>query len=145
MGGFMAGDPVSGQDVSAATDGRRRAQDSVRELVRSAGARGRGGHRWVVPLAATAAVAAAVCAPVVWPLLLAAGAGGGAAVVGGALSQVGGGVGVGLLSEAVIRAWDKLRSGGRPDAGQDDLRDGLAAELEAGLTLDTAAAAGLRD
>jgi WD40 repeat protein len=54
-------------------------------------------------------------------------------------------VGGGLLSEAVIRAWDRLRSHGRPDAGQTDLRDALAAELEAGLTLDTAAAAALRD
>jgi hypothetical protein len=75
----MAADPVSGQDVAAATDVRRRAQDSVRELVRSAGARGRGGRGWVVPLAATAAVVAAACAPVVWPLLLAAGAGSSAA------------------------------------------------------------------
>jgi len=64
-------------------------------------------------------------------------------VVGAALSQVGG-VGGGLLSEAVIRAWDKLRSRRRDDAGQADLRDALAAELEVGLTLDTAAAAALR-
>ena len=60
------------------------------------------------------------------------------------LNQVGG-VGGGLLSEAVIRAWDKLRSHGRGDAGQADLRDALAAELEAGLTLGTRAAAALRD
>ena len=64
-------------------------------------------------------------------------------MVGAALSQVGG-VGGGLLSEAVIRAWDKLRSRRRDDAGQADLRDALAAELEVGLTLDTAAAAALR-
>ena len=95
-----------------------------------------------MPLTATAAVAAAACAPVVWPLLV-AGAGTGAVVVGAALTQVGG-VGGGLLSEAVIRAWDKLRSRDRPDAGQDELRDVLAAELEAGLTLDTPAAAALR-
>ena len=94
-----------------------------------------------MPLAATAAVAAAACTPVVWPLLL-AGTGGGAAVVGAVLSQVGG-VGGGLLSEAVIRAWDRLRSRGRP--AQADLRDALAAELEAGLTLGTPAAAALRD
>ena len=72
------------------------------------------------------------------------GTGGGAAAVGAALSQVGG-VGGGLLSEAVIRAWDRLRSRGRSDAGQADLRDALAAELEAGLTLGTPAAAALRD
>jgi WD40 repeat protein len=94
-----------------------------------------------VPLAATAAVAAAVCAPVVWPLLL-AGSGAGAAVAM-VISQVGG-VGGGLLSEAVIRAWDKLRSSDRPDAGQADLRDALAAELEERLTLGTPAAAALR-
>jgi WD40 repeat protein len=97
----------------------------------------------VVPLAAAAAVAAAACAPVVWPLLVAAGAGSGAAAVAAALSQVGG-VGGGLLSEAVIRAWDRLRSRGRPEAGQAYLRDALAAELQAGLTLGTASAAGLR-
>ena len=45
----------------------------------------------------------------------------------------------------MIRAWDRLRSRGRPDAGQADLRDALAAELEAGLTLGTPAAAALRD
>src|SRR5690349_21021968 len=88
--------PGLGASVPA---GRRRAQDSVREWVTSAAHRP-GGRGWVVPLAATAAVAAAACAPVVWPLLLAAGAGTSAAVVGAALTQVGG-VGSGLLSEAV--------------------------------------------
>jgi hypothetical protein len=144
-GGFMSSvDRSAEQAAPDSADLRRRAQDSVREWVTTAGAPGRAGRRWVVPLAATAAVAAAACAPVVWPLLVAAGAGSGAAVVGAALTQVGG-VGGGLLSEAVIRAWDKTRSRGRPDGGQADLRDALAAELEAGLTLDTAAAAALRD
>ena len=137
-------DLSSGQGSSASAELRHRAQDSVREAVASAAARGGTGRGWVMPLAATAAVAAAACVPVVWPLLVAAGAGGGAAVVGAALSQVGG-VGGGLLSEAVIRAWDRLRSRGRPDAGQADLRDALAVELEAGLTLGTPAAAALRD
>ena len=54
-------------------------------------------------------------------------------------------MGGGLLSEAVIRAWDRLRSRGQADAGQAELRDALATELEAGLTLDTRAAAALRD
>jgi hypothetical protein len=135
-------DPSSGRRASAPAEPRRRAQDSVREWVTSASAPGTAGRRWMVPLAATAAVAAAACAPVVWPLLV-AGAGTGAAVVGAALTQVGG-VGGGLLSEAVIRAWDKLRSRDRPDAGQDELRNVLAAELEAGLTLGTPAAAALR-
>jgi hypothetical protein len=103
-GGFVSSvDPSAGQGVSASVELRREAQDSVRAWVTSVSVHGRAGRRWVVPLAATAAVAAAACAPVVWPLLLAAGAGTGAAVVGAALSQVGG-VGGGLLSEAVIRA-----------------------------------------
>ena len=144
-GGFMSSaDPSSGPGASASVELRRRAQDSVRECVATAAARGRGVRGWVVPLAATAAVAAAACAPVVWPLLVAAGAGGGVAVVGAALSQVGG-VGGGVLSEAVIRAWDRLRSRGRPDGGQAELRDALAGELEACLTLGTPAAAALRD
>jgi len=140
---MSSADPSPGPGAPASVELRRRAQDSVRECVASAAARGRAGRGWVVPLAATAAVAAAACAPVVWPLLVAAGAGGGAAVVGAALSQVGGVSGA-LLSEAVIRAWDRLRSRGRLDAGAAELRDALAAELEAGLTLGTSAAAALR-
>ena len=136
--------PSSPHGAPASVELRHRAQDSVRECVISAAARGRADRKWVIPLAATTAVAAAACAPVVWPLLVAAGAGTGAAAVGAALSQIGG-VGSGLLSEAVIRAWDKLRSPDQPDAGQADLRESLAAELEAGLTLDTHAAAALRD
>jgi hypothetical protein len=95
-------------------------------------------------LAAAAFVAAAASAPVVWPLLVAAGATASATAVGAALSQVGG-VGGGLLSEAVIRAWDRLRSRGRPHAGQAELRDELAAELEESLARDTHEAAALRD
>ena len=136
----MPADPSSGERVSVSAELRRQAQESVRECVTSAAAQGREGRRWVVPLAASAAVAAAACAPVVWPLLVGAG---GAVVAGAALAQVGG-VGGGLLSEAVIRAWDRLRSRGGADAGQAGLRDALAAELEAGLTLDAPAAAALR-
>ena len=138
---MSSADPSSGQDASASDELRRRAQDYVRESVTSASAHGRTGQRWVVPLAATAAVAAAACAPVVWPLLLAGT--GTAAAVAAALNQVGG-VGGGLLGEAVIRAWDRLRSRGLPDAGQAELRDALAAELGAGLTLGTRTAAALR-
>ena len=96
-----------------------------------------------MPLVASVSVAAAACAPVAWPLLVAAGAGGGAAAVAAALSQVGG-VSGNLLAEVIVRAWDRLRSGGRCEAGQADLRDALAAELEADLTLGTPAAAVLR-
>jgi hypothetical protein len=137
-----------GSVVRAAACGIDRATTSGSGLgpgmVTSASARGRGGRKWVVPLAATAAVAAAACVPVVWSLLLAAGTGGGAAAVGVALSQIGG-VGSGLLSETVILAWDRPRSRRQPDALQADLRDALAAELEAALTLGTPAAAALRD
>ena len=136
--------PSPEEGALASAEARRRAQDSVRECVTSSTAtNGRGGRGWVLPLTATAAVAAAACAPVVWPFLL-AGAAGSAAAVGAALGQVGG-VGGGLLSETVIRAWDRLRSRGRPDAGQDELRNVLAGELEAALTLRTPTAAALRD
>lgn len=134
----------SGQDGAASAELRRKAQELVRSSVASADLRGREGRRWVAPLAAAAVVAAAACVPVVWPLLpLAAATGGGAAVLGAAFTQVGG-VGGGLLSEAVIRAWDRMRSRGHSDQGQNGLRDVLAEELEAGLTLGTPAAAALR-
>ena len=138
---MSSADQSAGQGARGPAELRRQAQDSVRGCVASAAAGGRAGRGWVVPLAATAGVAAAACAPVAWPLLV---AGGGAAAVGAALSQVGG-VGAGLLSEAVIRAWDRLRSHGQSQAGQAELRDALAAELQAGLTLGTAAAAALRN
>ena len=131
----------SGRGVPPPTELRRRAQHSVREWVTSADAHGSTGRRWA-PRAATATVAAAACAPVVWPLL-AAGTGS-SAVLQAVLAQVGG-MGGGLLTDVVIRAWDRLRSRGRPDPGQASLRDVLAAELEARLTLDTPAAAALRD
>lgn len=73
-------------------------QDSVRKTVASAST-----SKWVVPVAAVAAVAAAVCAPVAWPLL-AGGALAGSATLTAAFGQVGG-LGGGLLSEAVIRTW----------------------------------------
>ena len=138
--GFMSVDSSSGHGIPTSAELRYRAQDSIREWVTAASAPGRAGSKWVVPLAASAAITAAACAPVVWPLL--AGAGGGAAVAA-AVSQLGG-MGGGLLAEAAIRAWDRLRSHGPPDAGQADLRDALAAELGAGLTLDTPGAAALR-
>jgi WD40 repeat protein len=122
----------------------RAAQRGVQEVVTD-GRTSRGqGHRWAVPLAAAAAVTAAACAPIVSPLLLAGAAGSSAAVVGAALSQVGG-VSGGVLSEAVIRAWERLRSRGWSQAGQGELRDELAAELEKSLTRDTHEAAALRD
>jgi hypothetical protein len=128
--------PSSRHGASASVELRRRAQESVRGWVTSASAGGGADRKWAAPLAATAAVTAAACAPVVWPLL-GAGNGATAAVVGTALGQLGG-VSGNLLAEAVVRAWDKLRS-----RGQADLRDALSAELQAGLTSPEAAA--LRD
>jgi WD40 repeat protein len=136
-------DLSSGQDGAASAELRRKAQELVRSSVASADLGGREGRRWVAPLAAAAVVAAAACVPVIWPLLPLAATGGGAAVLTAAFTQVGG-VGGGLLSEAVIRAWDRMRSRGRSDQGQAGLRDALAEELEADLTLGTPAAATLR-
>lgn len=87
-----------------------------------------------------ATVAAAVCAPVAWPLL-AGGAVAGPAALTAAFGQVGG-LGGGLLSEAVIRAWDRLRK--EPGAGEDELREALAAELKDALTSSSQSAAELR-
>ncbi len=137
---MSSADPSAGQEAPAPSEVQRRAQDGVRRCVTSEAAKGRAGHGWVVPLAATAAVAAAACAPVVWPLLA---AGGGVAAVGAALTQIGG-VGGGLLTEAVVRSWDRLRKPDQPNAGPGDLSDALAKELQASLTLSTAAAASLR-
>ena len=60
-----------------------------------------------------------------------------------AFGQVGG-LGGGLLSEAVIRAWDRLRAREGPGIGQSELREALAAELGEALTSSSPAAAGLR-
>ena len=94
-----------------------------------------------MPLAAAAAVAAAACAPVAWPLL--AGGALAAPALSAAFMQVGG-VGGGLLGEAVIRAWDRLR--GREGSGisQDELRDALAAEFQEAFASSSPAAAALR-
>lgn len=107
----------------------------MREAVAADGRPGRAGYRWAVPLGAAATVVAAACVPVVWPLL-AGGVGAGGGAVAAALGQVGG-VGGGLLAEAVIRAWDRLRSGkdgqGESGGGPEELRVVLAAELERAL------------
>jgi WD40 repeat protein len=138
VGGGAVHQP-SGDGLPAPDELRRQAQASVREWVNSAQTPTESGRPWI-PLAAAAALAAAVCAPVVWPLLA---AGSGVAVAGAALSQVGG-VGGGLLAEVVIRVWDRLRSTDRAHTGQSALRDSLAAELRADLTQGTPAAAALR-
>ena len=65
------------------------------------------------------------------------------AALAAAFGQVGG-VGGGLLAEAVIRAWDRLRARAGPGIGQSDLREALAAELGEALTSSSPAAAGLR-
>ena len=133
-------DPLSGAGASTSVEVRAAARDGVREVVAAGGASGRSGRRWVVPAAAVAAVAAAACAPVAWPLLA---GGAAAAALAAAFGQVGG-VGGGLLAEAVIRAWDRSRARGGPGTGQRELREALAAELAEALTSSSSAAAGLR-
>ena len=133
-------DPLSGAGASTSVEVRAAARDGVREVVAAGGASGRSGRRWVVPTAAVAAVAAAACAPVAWPLLA---GGAAAAALAAAFGQVGG-VGGGLLAEAVIRAWDRSRARGGPGTGQRELREALAAELAEALTSSSLAAAGLR-
>ena len=127
-----AGNPI---EVRAA------ARASVQEVVTAGGACGHSGRRWMVPLAAAAAVAAAACTPVAWPLL----AGGTlvAPALAAAFGQVGA-VGGGLLAEVVIRAWDQLRAHEGTHIGQSDLREALTDELAEALVSSSAAAAGLR-
>ena len=117
------------------------AQASVRNAV-TAAASGRSAYRWVGPLAATAAIAAAACAPIAWPLL-AGGAAVGSAALTAAFTQVGG-VGGGLLADAVGRAWGRLGNRKGSGAGQGDLQDALAVELRNALGASSPIAAGLR-
>ena len=117
------------------------ARDGVREVV-ARSVSGHSGRRWVVPLAAAAAVAAAACAPIAWPLL-AGGALVGPAALTALFGQVGG-MGSGLLSEAVIRAWDRLQDREHGGVEQSEFRDALAAELKEALTSSSPTAAGLR-
>jgi WD40 repeat protein len=134
-------DASAGAGIPAPDELIAAAQEGVREVVASGGDSGRSGRRWIVPAAAAAAVAAAACTPVAWPLLQ-GGTQIGAAALAAAFAQVGG-VGSGLLSEAVIRAWDRLRDHG-DSAGRGELREALAVELTQALGSSSAAAAGLR-
>ena len=67
----------------------------------------------------------------------------GPAVLTTAFAQVGG-VGSGLLSEAVIRAWDRLRKHEGISIEQSEFREALAVELREALTSSSPMAAGLR-
>ena len=96
----------------------------------------------MAPLAAVAAIAAAACAPIAWPLL-AGGAVAGSAALTAAFVQVGG-VGGGLLTDAVSRAWVRLRNRKGSGADQSDLQEALAAELRDALESSSPMAAGLR-
>jgi conflict system STAND superfamily ATPase len=128
--------------VGTAVEVRAAARTSVREVVAAGGVYGRSGHRWVVPVVAAAAVAAAACAPVAWPLLV-----GGTAVASSALQaafgQVGA-VGGGVLTEVVMRTWDRLRAHEGPHIGQSELQEALTGELKEALVSSSVAAAGLR-
>jgi len=95
----------------------------------------------VAPLAAAAAVAAAACAPIAWPLL--AGGAVGSLALTAAFGQIGG-VGGGLLADAVGRAWDRLRNREGSGVERSDLQEALAAELREALGSSSPMAAGLR-
>ena len=120
---------------------RAAARASVREVVATGGACGRSGRRWVVPLAAAAAVAAAACTPVAWPLL----AGGTLATpaLAAAFGQAGA-VDGHVLAEVVMRTWGRLRARAGPHVGQSELQEALADELAGALVSSSAEAAGLR-
>ena len=136
-------EPSAGEGISAPGGLAAAVQDSVREEVKVATS-GRAGRRWVVPTLAVAAVAAAACAPVAWPLL-AGGAAVSSATLAAAFSQVGG-VGGGLLADLVTRAWKQAR--GHPDeesgVSQAELRTVLAAEFAKVLGASSPLAAELR-
>ena len=93
-------------------------------------------------MGAASAVAAAACTPVAFPLL-AGGLVGGPAALAAAFGQVGA-VGAGVLTEVVIRAWDRLQTGSGHGTGQGDLREALTGELMQALMSSSATAAGLR-
>ena len=136
-------EPPAATATPASAEGAAAARSGVREAVKAAGS-GRPGSRWLVPGLAVAAVAAAACAPVAWPLL-AGGAAVSSAALAAAFSQVGG-VGGGLLAGAVASAWDRLR--GQKDAGAgiglSELRTALEAELATSLGASSPMAAELR-
>ena len=81
---------------------RAAARQGVRDLVASRGPRLGGA------VAAGALVTAAVCAPIVFPLLSGAAA---ATAVAGTVGLAGG-LGTNLLSDVSLRVWDRLRSDG---------------------------------
>jgi len=135
-------EPPAGASAPTLAEVRAAARNGVREAVAAGGESGRLGRGWAVPLTAASVVAAAACAPVAWPLL----AGGTTAVpaaLTAAFAQVGGAGGA-LLSEVVIRAWDRIRAREGRGAGQGELRGALAAELREALVACSPAAAGLR-
>jgi WD40 repeat protein len=137
--------PRAGGSAFTLDEVRNAARDSVQEVVAAGGTPGRQGRGWAVPLTAASVVAAAACAPVAWPLLAGgvAAAPSALAALTAAFSQLGG-VGGALLSEAVIRAWDRMRARGDRGAGQRELREALAEELQLSLVSSSPAAAGLR-
>lgn len=80
---------------------RAAAQGGIREAVVD--------RRWNRPLMSVATIVAAACAPVVWPLL--AGGMAASAELTAVFAQVGG-VGSGLITEILIRLWDRLGDNG---------------------------------
>lgn len=140
---MSAVDPEAGTSAVTATETARLGVSRFAASTESAGrSRAQVGVPAVTAMA-TAAVVAAACTPVVWPLLPVAASGVGAAVLSKAVDQIGG-VGGGLLAEFMVRAWDRLRSSDRPEVAQDDWQEVVAAELQTGMMTDSPAGAGLR-
>jgi len=92
-------------------------------------------------LTAVVTVVAAACAPVAWPLL--AGGMATSAELTAVFAQIGG-VGSGLLTEILIRLWDRLRDSEKHEVSQHEFREELIAELGKELTGSSRAAAALR-
>ena len=115
------------------SDELRAAQEGVREAVT--------GRRWSRPLTAVVTVVAAACTPLAWPFL--AGGMATSAELTAVFAEIGG-VGSGLLTEILIRLWDRLRDSEGHEVSQYKFRDELIAELGRELTVNSPAAAALR-
>lgn len=92
-------------------------------------------------MTAVVTVVAAACTPVAWPLF--AGGMATSAELTAVFAQIGG-VGSGLLTEILIRVWDRLRDSGGHQASEQKFRDELTVELGRELTGNSSGAPALR-
>ena len=92
-------------------------------------------------MTAVVTVVAAACTPLAWPFL--AGGMATSAELTAVFAEIGG-VGSGLLTEILIRLWDRLRDSEGHEVSQYKFRDELIAELGRELTVNSPAAAALR-